>query len=170
MKTFLSALLFGLLAALATNAVQAQDMKFDESGITFNHPKEWKVKAKTSDKKDLTTITAENGKGTTLTITLNDPSIDPKMISDELGKTFKKIFETKIVPGSDKPMKRKLLGTERDGQMLEILILQGVTSTLEYYAFKGPKNTISVTMHTTSNDPDGKKAVEMIADSLAEKK
>jgi hypothetical protein len=168
MKTLLTAVLGGLLAVLATNAVHADDAKFDDKGVTFTYPKDWTVKA--DSKKDLVTITAVNNKGTTVTITMNSPEVDPKLISGELDKTFKKIFEGKVVKDSDKPVKRKLMGAEREGQALEIEIVKGVTSKLEYFAFKGSKNTISVTLQTTSIDADAKKGVDMIADTLAEKK
>jgi hypothetical protein len=171
MKTLLTTLLAGLAVALAAAGARADDAKFDKHGVTFTYPKDgWTIKD--DAKKDVTTITAANDKGTTVTITLNGPEVDPKTLAGELDKTFKNIFKDKVVKDSDKPAKRKLLGAEREGQTLEIKIAEGVTSKLEYYAFPTPskKNTISVTLQTVSFDADAKKVVDMIADSLMEAK
>ena len=171
MKTQLTALLAGLAVVLAAGAARAEDAKFEKHGLTFTYPKDgWTVKD--DAKKDVTTITAVNGKGTTVTITLNGPDVDPKLLAGELDKTFKNIFKDKVVKDSDKPAKRKLLGAEREGQTLEIELAKGVTSKLEYYAFQtaSKKNTVSVTLQTTSFDADAKKVVDMIADSLMESK
>ena len=168
MKTHLTAL---LVAVLAAGAARAEDATFDKHGVTFTYPKDgWTVKD--DAKKDVTTITAVNGKGTTVTITLNAPEKDPKALAAELDKTCKNLFKDKIVKDSDKPAKRKLLGAEREGQTLEIELAKGVTSKLEYYAFQtaSKKNTVSVTLQTTSFDADAKKVVDMIADSLMESK
>lgn len=170
MKTLLSALLCGVVAAAAPNAIRADDATFDQYGITFTHPKDWTVKA--DDKGAFKIVTAQTGKGTTVVLMLHAPEIEPKVLADGLDKQYKKVFEGKIVPGSDKPVKRKLLGAERDGGGMEIKIVEGTTGKLEYYAFQTPskKNTISVILNTYTSDPDGAKAVEKLAESLAEKK
>jgi hypothetical protein len=168
MKTHLTAL---LVVALVGGASLADDAKFEKHGLTFTYPKDgWTVKD--DAKKDVTTITAMNAKGSTVTITLNGSEVDPKVLAAELDKTFKNIFKDKVIKDSDKPAKRKVLGAEREGQTLEIKLAEGVTSKLEYYAFQtsSKKNTISVTLQTTSFDADAKKVVDMIADSLMEAK
>src|SRR5579872_6682994 len=135
MKTLLSALLFGLFAAVATNAVRAaDDAKFDNHGLTFNHPKDWTVKA--DAKRDATTITADNGKGSSVMITLQGSEVDPKTLTDIQVKAYKKAFEGKVVKDSEKPIKRKVLGSEREGHSLEVKLFEGVTMKLEHYAFQ----------------------------------
>jgi hypothetical protein len=171
MKTLLTALVAGLAVALAAAGARADDAKFDKHGVTFTHPKDgWTIKDES--KNDVTTITAANDKGSTVTITLNAPAVEPKTISDQLDQTYKKIFEGKIVANSDKAAKRKLLGEERQGKTMEIKIAEGVTTTVEYYVFQTPskKNTIGVIFTTNSFDADGKKGVQMILDSIAEAK
>jgi hypothetical protein len=172
MKTFLSALVFAVVAGMGTNrAFAADDEKYDDNGVTFTYPKDWKLTV--DPKKGVTTIKVENKKGALAMVQVYAPDTDPKLISTEVEKSLRKIFEGKIVKETDKPSKRKLLGEERDGQTLEIKVGVGdVTSKMEFYAFKAPskKATICVTLQSASIDSDAKKMVDMIADSLMESK
>src|SRR5262245_42496330 len=124
-----------VVVALAAGAARAEDATFDKHGVTFTYPKDgWTVTDEV--KSDGTTITAVNGKGTPVTITLLPPEKDPKALAGVLDKTFKDMYKDKLIKDSDKPAKRKLLGAEREGQTLEFKLTESATSKVEYYAFQ----------------------------------
>jgi hypothetical protein len=171
MKTLLSALLFGLIVVLTTNCGYAADDKtYDDNGVTFTYPKDWTVKP--DPKPGVTSINIGNNKGAMALVQVYAPEIDPKMITGELDKTFRKVFEGKLVKDTDKPIKRKLLGEEREGMAMEFKIADNISTKLEFYAFPSPskKHTICVTLQSSSGDADAKKLVDAIADSLMESK
>jgi hypothetical protein len=168
MKTFLAA----LLAVLAA-AADAPNGKFDDFGITFDHPKEWAVKTNTRIKGEKT-VSAFGDKGPGVTITLLDGKEDPKQQGELIDKALKETYKGAVIKDSEKPAKRKLLGADREGQefVFELKNRPGVKTKVEYYAFQTPskKYTVSVTLQSDVMDADGKKGLETIADSLAEKK
>ena len=172
MKTLTTAVLAGFIALVAVTTVRADDASYDDKGITLTYPKDWNIK--TDAKKEFTTIVLDNKKGTSATIILHDPSIDPKTMADNLDKQYKKSFEGKIVAKSEKAAKRKLFGEERDGQTMEIELVKDTdTKTkMEFYSFKTKSNkyTITVVLTTTSFDGEGAKAIDAVTDSLKEKK
>ncbi len=171
MRAFLSALPLALVVALAANCAYADDddnKKYDDNGVTFTYPKDWNVKV--DPKPGVTSITIENKKGSLALVQVYSADTDPKLVMSELDKSLKKSFAGKIVKDSDKASKRKLIGEEREGQKMSIMIVGDITSDLEYYAFKGAsKKTVCVTLQSTSADAGAKKLVDAIADSLMEK-
>src|SRR5262249_21186835 len=114
-----------------------------------------------------------NDKGTQVMVQVYDGGIDPKLIQGELDKALRKAFEGKLVKDSDKPAKRKLVGEERTGITMDFEVVKGVTTNVEFYAFKAPSNkrTLAAMFQFSPFDADAaKKGFAVIADSLEEAK
>src|SRR5205085_9012524 len=103
MRVFLLAAALGGLAW--AGAVLAQDAtRYSEGGITFDYPKGWKVKREKPG--GIVSITAQNDKGTQALVQIHPTDADPKAVRSLTEKVFRKAFEGKLVPGSEKGTKR----------------------------------------------------------------
>ena len=152
----------------AVRAAIDEDTKFEHYGLAISYPKGWTVKAE--DKGAFKHITADKDTNTSITFMLFAPSVDPKVFAADLRNRFKMGREGKVIKENAKPVKRTILGSEREGRTMEIEITEDAKVTLEYHAFRTPKYTIGVLLITHSLDLDGKKAVDMIVNSLEESK
>jgi hypothetical protein len=154
------------------DAPDKETATYEDNGVSFRYPKDWKVRAEPAKKGPLT-IFAEKDGNTHAMIQIYPPEATPKLILDEMDKAFRKAFEGKLVKGSDKAAKRKLVGEERTGLAMDFEVAAGVIFTVEVLAFELPskKNTLAVIFQTTAGSGDGgKKGRDVIADSLKEQK
>lgn len=166
----MNALLLAVTLASGLAADDKDTMRYDDHGIVFNYPKDWKVEI---DKKKDVTVTVAKDKGTQVRIQIFGAEVEPKAELDQMDKTYRKSFEGKLVKGSDKAVKRKLAGEEREGLTLAFEIMKDVTFNVEVFAFAAPskKKTLAVIFHTSSLDAEmAKKGFAVIADSFQEAK
>jgi hypothetical protein len=155
---------------VAAEPALAQDKaRYAEEGVVFDHPKDWTFK--TSTKSDITNISGGNTKATQVLIQLHLTGIDPKALRDLMDMTFRKQYEGKLVKGSEKVVKRKLAGSEREGVAMSYEVAKGVTTNFELYAFTLPskKRVMFVLFgHLSLYAEAAKQELNMVADSLAE--
>ena len=171
MKAFCGTLFVILFAVTSVDTVRAaDDEKFDDFGITFTHSSDWTISVENKDGNK--TITATSKSGTTVALVLLDPDVDPKTTQEVFQQSYKKAFEGKLVKDSEKPVKRKILGAEREGSTMAAKPAEKFEVKLDFYTFRTPskKNILSVVLMTNSLEPEGPKAVEKLLGSLAESK
>jgi len=166
MKRFLLAVLLGgctLAAALA------QDARYSENGITFDYPKGWKVK--TEKPGGIVSVTVQNDNGTQAIVQVHPADADPKKVRSEVEKVFRKAFEGKLVKGSEKAVKRKMAGKEREGAAMDFEVAKDVPIHFEFFAFPlaAKKPVVCVVFQHGGFDADAAKmGFGLIAGSLAE--
>jgi hypothetical protein len=152
----------------------AKPKRYAEHGIAFNYPPELKIT--TRPDRGFVTITAETAKGTLALIQVYTVEADPKDILTEMDKSLRKQFAAikgELVKGSDKPVKRKVAGSEREGIGLEFMLGKDVSFKIEVYAFQAPskKKVFAVILQQSSLEAEaGPKYFAVIADSLEETK
>ena len=166
MRPFLLAVVLGsfALAALAQDAT-----RFSEGGITFDYPKGWKVK--TEKPGGVVSATVQNDKGTQALVQVHPSSADPKTVRSVMEKVFRKAFEGKLVPDSEKAVKRKIAGREREGAAMDFEVAKGVAIHFDIFAFPLPakKQVVCAVFQHAAFDADAaKKGFDLIAGSLAE--
>ena|ERR1051326_7970745 len=144
---------------------------YSENGITFDYPKDWKIK---TDKgtKGLVTITATSDSGSTAMLQVYSLPVEPDDILKQVYAAVRKSFEASLVKDSEKEVKRKIAGTELTGKSMEIDVIKGTTSLKqEMYAFKAPSKNrvIFVMFQAVSTEADKAKAgFDAVAKTLAE--
>src|SRR5262249_3006060 len=132
MKQFiLAVVLSGFTLAAAT---LAQDTaRYSEGGITFDYPKGWKV---TTEKPGgVVSVTVQNDEGTQAIVQVHQATADPKAVRSEMENVFRKVFEGKLVKGSEKAVKRKIAGSEREGAAMDFEVAKDVPIHFEFFAF-----------------------------------
>jgi hypothetical protein len=170
MNSLLCAVIVGSAVAVGVEPLDQETTKYDDHGITFRYPKTWKA---TADQKGVTTITVQKDRGTQAMLQIYPAAATPTQILDQMDKTFRKLFEGKLVKGSDQPLKRKLAGEDRDGITMAFEVAKGVTVSVEVFAFvpASKKQTIGVVFQYNSVDADvARMGFKTIAESLQEAK
>jgi hypothetical protein len=107
--------------------------RYAADGITFDYPKEWTVKAEKPG--GMVSITVQNDKGTQVLIQIHPNDANPKSVRSQMESVFRKAFEGKLVPGSEKAVKRKLASTERDGMGMDFEVAKDVVIHFDFFAF-----------------------------------
>lgn len=168
MRRLLFAVLLGGFAL--AGATPAQDAaRYSESGLAFDYPKEWK--AKTDKAGGILTVTVLNDKGTQALVQVHPADADPKAVRSLMETTFRKVFEGKLVAGSEKAVKRKVAGAEREGAAMDFEVAKGVAIHFEFFAFPlGAKKPVVclVFQHAGFDADAAQKGFALIAGSLAE--
>jgi Concanavalin A-like lectin/glucanases superfamily/tRNA_anti-like len=107
--------------------------RYAADGITFDYPKHWTVNAEKPG--GMVSLTVQNDKGTQVLIQLHPNGADPKSVRTQMESVFRKAFEGKLVPGSEKAVKRKLAGAERDGMGMDFELAKDVVIHFDFFAF-----------------------------------
>jgi predicted Zn finger-like uncharacterized protein len=145
----------------------ADAARYSANGIIFDYPKEWKVKTETPA--GVVSITVANDKGTQALVQLHQADADPKAVRTQLETGFRKAFEGKLVAGSEKAVKRKIAGGDRDGGAMDFEVAKGVAIHFELFAFPlGPKKPVAcvVFQHAAFDAEEAKKGFDLIAGSV----
>jgi hypothetical protein len=141
--------------------------RYNANGITFDHPKGWKIM---TEKIFVTSITVQNDKGTQALLQVHPPNADAKKALTLLETTFRKAFEGKVVKGSEKTVKRKIRGAEREGGSMDFEVAKDVAINFQFFSFSlGAKKPVVcvVFQHAGFDAEEAKKAFALIAGSLA---
>lgn len=161
--------LCSILAAALVSTAWAQDAgKFKEGGISFDYPKDWKLK--TEKPGGIVSATAQNAKGTQVVVQAHSPGTDAKGIARVMGDTFKKAFEGKMVPNSEKAVKRKFASGEQEGTEMAFEVAKGVAIQMEIFAFPLGKDkpvVCAIFQHAAFDAEEAKKAFEQVAGTLS---
>jgi hypothetical protein len=168
MKRFLLAVILGSFA-FALAALAQDTTRYSENGITFDYPKGWK--ATTENPGGVVSVTVQNDKGTQAIVQIHAADADPKKVRSEVEKVFRKVFDGKLVKGSEKAVKRKIAGSEREGAAMDFEVAKDVPIHFEFFAFPlaVKKPVVCVVFQHAEFDVDAaKKGFDLIAGSLAE--
>lgn len=168
MRILLLAVIVAMVALVGTGLAQ-DAARFSEQGIAFDYPKGWK--AKTEKPGGVLTVTVQNDKGTQAIVQLHAGGTDAKAVRDLMDKSFRKAFEGKLVKGSEKTVKRKLVGAEQEGVAMDFEVAKGVAIHFEIFAFALPSKkqvVCAVFQHAAFDADEAKKGFDQIAASLAE--
>jgi hypothetical protein len=168
MRESLLAMVLGGFAWAGTAPAQ-EAARYSENGISFDYPKGWMVK--TEKPGGVVSVTVQNDKGTQAIIQIHPAGADPKMVRSQLETVFRKAFEGKLVPGSEKAARRQIAGRDRDGLSLDFEVAQGVAIHFEFFAFPLAPNkpvVCAVFQHGGFDAAAAKKGFDLIAGSLAE--
>jgi hypothetical protein len=171
MRGLLLTLTFALILAPGLAADDKETATYEGHGLTFRHPKDWK--ATVEQKGGILTINVQQDKGPQAMIQVYPALVTSKQVLGQMDKAFRKAFEGKLVKDSDKAVKRKLAGAEREGLAMAFDVAKGVTVNFEVFAFETPskKRTLAVVFqHIPPHADAAKKGFGMIADSLREGK
>lgn len=154
--------------AWAGSTPAQESARYSENGVTFDYPKGWKAKAEKPG--GAPAVAVQNDKGTTALLQLHPAGADPKAVRALMDKSFRKAFEGKLVPGSEKAVKRKLAGGEREGVAMDFEVAKGVAIHFEIFAFALPSKKVvcAVFQHGGFDADAAKKGFDLIAGSLAE--
>jgi hypothetical protein len=158
-----------LLISLAAPAPAQDATRYSEGGITFDYPKGWKVNTEKAG--GVVSITAQNGKGTQAIVQIHRTDANPKAVCSLMEKVFRKAFEGKLVPGSEKAVKRKIAGREQEGVAMDFEVAKDLAIHFEFFAFPlaAKKPVMRVVFQHGEFDADAaKKGFGLIAGSLTE--
>jgi hypothetical protein len=154
---------------LAAPALAQDTKRYAEGGITFDYPKGWK--ATTENPGGVVSVTVQNDKGTQAIIQIHQATADPKVVRSEMEKVFRKVFDGKLVKGSEKAAKRKIAGSERQGVAMDFEVAKDVPIHFEFFAFPlaAKKPVVCIVLQYGEFDAtEAKKGFDLIAGSLAE--